>query len=207
MSARIVHLIDDHDAFRESTLWLLEAANFTVFDYASGGEFLQRIDAVRGTQACVLSDVRMPQMSGLELLAELKRRKLALPLIFMTGHGDVPLAVEAMRNGASDFLEKPFSEAAIVAALDAAFAPAARDTVSSPREREPISGDSAKALATLSTRERQVFDLVTQGKSNKEIGRELFVSVKTVELYRARMMSKLSVKSLPELMRSYLSYL
>jgi two-component system, LuxR family, response regulator FixJ len=207
MSKSMVHLIDDHDAFRESTLWLLEAADFLVTDYASALDFLERVDIAASGQACILSDVRMPQMTGLELLTELKKRQITWPLILITGHGDVPLAVEAMRMGAHHFLEKPFSETAIVGAIHSAIDAAthAPKTNVITDEQAAATAESNKALQSLSTRERQVFDLVVRGKSNKEIGREIFVSVKTVELYRARMMSKLSVKTLPDLMRTYLS--
>jgi two-component system, LuxR family, response regulator FixJ len=208
VNACVIHLIDDHEAFRESTLWLLEAADFIVKDYGSAIDFLDRIALDTPGKACILSDVRMPQMSGLELLAELNRRGNKWPVVFMTGHGDVPLAVEAMRRGASDFLEKPFSESAILEALHKAINDSDANTSAVVLAHEPSAEVSAagKALQSLSTRERQVFDLVVRGKSNKEIGREIFVSVKTVELYRARMMTKLAVKTLPDLMRTYLAF-
>jgi two-component system, LuxR family, response regulator FixJ len=201
----VVYLIDDHDAFRESTVWLLEAADFTVHSFASGPAFLDQYSP-RTERACIVSDVRMPGMSGLELLAESKRKGIALPFLFITGHGDVPLAVEAMRCGASNFIEKPFTEEAITQAIELALT----DTISiqaanSERNFDGKAADEPEILSKLSTRERQVLDLVVAGKPNKIISRELDISIKTVELHRAHMMSKLAVKTVQDLMRVVLS--
>ena len=199
MAEARVYLVDDNDGFRDSTAWLLETAGFEVLPFASAQAFLDAYAAERhgDLPECLLSDIRMPQMSGLQLQDELLRRGITLPLVFVTAHGDVPLAVEAMRKGASHFLEKPFSEEALVGAL--------RTSLSSARQRGATSVQS-EALARLSPRERQVLDLVVASKPNKIIADILGISIKTVELHRANMMSKLGVRSLPELMKVALGH-
>ena len=191
-----VYLVDDNDGFRESTAWLLETAGFEPLAFASGAAFLAAYDGQRHGAAdeCLVSDIRMPQMSGLQLQDELGRRDIRLPLVFVTAHGDVPLAVEAMRKGASNFLEKPFTDEALVQAIRAAL---------SSRQQAPARNG---ALAKLSPRERQVLDLVVASKPNKIIADILGISIKTVELHRANMMSKLGVRSLPELMKVALGH-
>ena len=194
-----VYLVDDNDGFRDSTAWLLQTAGFETLAYASGAEFIAAYTGERHgeTAECLISDIRMPQMSGLQLQDELLRRGCALPLVFVTAHGDVPLAVEAMRKGASNFLEKPFSEDALIDALRAALANARNRSVGAvPNE----------SLAKLSPRERQVLDLVVASKPNKIIADILGISIKTVELHRANMMNKLGVRSLPELMKVALGH-
>lgn len=186
----LVYLVDDNDAFRESTAWLLETAGYQVQAFASGPEFLAAHAAARHPGAhCLVSDIRMPEMSGLQLQEELGKRGARLPLVFVTAHGDVPLAVEAMRKGASNFLEKPFSEEALTEAIEVAIA-AARG-----------GGGETALLSKLSPREKQVLDLVVASKPNKIIADILGISIKTVELHRANMMHKLGVRSLPELMK------
>ncbi|MBB3342830.1 MULTISPECIES: response regulator [unclassified Luteimonas] len=192
-----VYLVDDNDGFRDSTAWLLETANFEVRAFASAAAFLTVFDSTRhGDDECLVSDIRMPEMSGLQLQDELLRRGSSLPLIFVTAHGDVPLAVEAMRKGASNFLEKPFSDEALVEAIGHALR----------RERRQAGAPQGEALAKLSPRERQVLDLVVASKPNKIIADILGISIKTVELHRANMMSKLGVRSLPELMKVALGH-
>ena len=191
-----IYLVDDNDGFRESTAWLLETAGFDVHAFPGGQAFLAAWPvADAGEQQCLISDIRMPEMSGLQLQEELLRRNIALPLIFVTAHGDVPLAVEAMRKGASNFLEKPFTDEALLQAI--------RTAVAARREQAPAQGE---ALARLSPRERQVLDLVVASKPNKIIADILGISIKTVELHRANMMSKLGVRSLPELMKVALGH-
>ena len=192
-----IYLVDDNDGFRESTAWLLETAGFEPLAYASGAAFLAAYDGQRhgADDECLVSDIRMPQMSGLQLQEELARRGIRLPLVFVTAHGDVPLAVEAMRKGASNFLEKPFTDEALVQAIHTA--------VAARRGQAPAQGE---ALAKLSPRERQVLDLVVASKPNKIIADILGISIKTVELHRANMMSKLGVRSLPELMKVALGH-
>lgn len=192
-----VFLVDDNDGFRDSTAWLLETAGFDVRTYASAQAFLADWPSRRrGDGAeCVVSDIRMPQMSGLQLQEELRRQGCAVPLVFVTAHGDVPLAVEAMRKGASNFLEKPFGDDALIEAI--------RHAIAAARQQGGV--DNA-ALARLSPRERQVLDLVVASKPNKIIADILGISIKTVELHRANMMAKLGVRSLPELMKVALGH-
>ncbi len=189
MSTR-VHVIDDDDAVRDSLAFLLETAGFAVTTYGSGVEFLDRFaEAERG---CVVTDIRMPGLTGLELARELQARGSGLPLIIMTGHGDVPLAVEAMKAGARDFIENPFDDETMILAVRAALATLASTSVTDP-ERE--------RLASLSTRERQVLRGLVDGKANKVIARDLGISPRTVEIYRAHVMTKMQASSLPELVR------
>lgn len=191
-----VYLVDDNDAFRRSTAWLLEAAGFDVHDYAGGDDFLAALtgQAAANEAACLVSDIRMPGMSGLELQQELKRRQVELPLIFITGHGDVPLAVEAMRNGALNFIEKPCSPENLAHAVRDGLARAGAASA-------PARGESSAKLAALTPRERQVFDLVIEGKLNKTIADVLGISIKTVEMHRANMMAKLGARNIPDLVR------
>ncbi len=192
----VVHLVDDNEAFRRSTAWLLEAADFNVRDYPGAHEFLVALDRANGSaggDACIVSDIRMPGMSGVELHDELRKRECTLPIVFITAHGDVPLAVEAMRKGASDFLEKPFSEERLVHAI--------RGALEQHHEVPARSPDADRKLATLTPRERQVMALVVAGKLNKLVADELGISIKTVELHRANMMNKLGVRNLPDLVR------
>ena len=197
MASTQVYLVDDNDGFRDSTAWLLETAGFEPLAFDSGAAFLAAYDGQRrgAVDECLVSDIRMPQMSGLQLQEELARRGIRLPLVFVTAHGDVPLAVEAMRKGASNFLEKPFTDEALLQAI--------RTAVAARREQAPAQGE---ALARLSPRERQVLDLVVASKPNKIIADILGISIKTVELHRANMMSKLGVRSLPELMKVALGH-
>ena len=200
MTVTRVYLVDDNDGFRDSTAWLLETAGYEVEAFASGAAFLEAYAGNRHGEAseCLVSDIRMPQMSGLQLQDELTRRGIQLPVVFVTAHGDVPLAVEAMRKGASNFLEKPFSEDALIDALRTALANA--------RNRGNGGGMANELLGKLSPRERQVLDLVVASKPNKIIADILGISIKTVELHRANMMSKLGVRSLPELMKVALGH-
>lgn len=199
MTEARVYLVDDNDGFRDSTAWLLETAGFEALPFASGAEFIAAYGGDRhgGEPECLVSDIRMPQMSGLQLQDELLRRGTRIPLVFVTAHGDVPLAVEAMRKGASNFLEKPFSDDALVGAIRAALANA----------RNHAEGAVVdERLAKLSPRERQVLDLVIASKPNKIIADILGISIKTVELHRANMMHKLAVRSVPELMKVALGH-
>ena len=186
-----VFLVDDNDGFRDSTAWLLETAGYAVRAFPSGPDFLDAYAQARHEgEHCLVSDIRMPQMSGLQLQEELLRRGIRIPVVFVTAHGDVPLAVEAMRKGASNFLEKPFSDEALTEAVDVALANARNG-----------GGGGAALLAKLSPREKQVLDLVVASKPNKIIADILGISIKTVELHRANMMHKLGVRSVPELMK------
>ncbi len=200
MTKPLVHLVDDNEAFRRSTAWLLETADFSIRDYPGAQEFLLALDRARadGPPACIVSDIRMPGMSGIELHEELLRRACPWPLIFITAHGDVPLAVQAMRNGAVDFIEKPFDQDSLINAIHNAFTQLAQAPVRN--------AEAATRLALLTPRERQVMELVVSGKLNKVVADELGISIKTVELHRANMMSKLAVRNLPDLVRLAMGY-
>ena len=189
---RVVHIVDDDDGVRQSLAFLLSSAGLPVRLYDSATAFLAALASVQG--GCLITDMRMPDMTGLELLRELRARALGLPTIVITGHGDVPLAVEAMKAGAVDFIEKPFEEQAILDAVRAAL------------ERGGNEGDGDRAaiagkLALLSERERQVLDGLISGHANKTIAHNLGISPRTVEVYRANLMAKMQAKSLSELIR------
>jgi two-component system response regulator FixJ len=185
-----VHVIDDDEAVRESLAFLLEAAGFQVTTSESATLFLERLT---GTETgCIVTDVRMPGLSGLDLARILKARGSRLPLIVITGHGDVPLAVEAMKAGAQDFIEKPFADDTLIEAIRLALASRGQDAGSeSPRAR----------IDALSTREHQVLKGLVAGKANKVIARDLGISPRTVEIYRAHVMTKMRAASLSELVR------
>ena len=195
MSAEpVVHIIDDDPAARDSLAFLLEAADLTVKAYASAIHFLDAYAEVDG--GCIITDVRMPEMTGLELVRHLKDKGSTLPIIVITGHGDVPLAVEAMRAGVIDFIEKPFDDEVLLKALRAALS------------REHGLGDHAAEqrlvagrLASLSMRERQVLNGLVAGQANKVVALELGISPRTVEVYRANLMTKMQAASLSELVR------
>ncbi|PLR27307.1 DNA-binding response regulator [Caulobacter zeae] len=187
-----VCLVDDHGEFRQSAAWWLESLGYAVSTFDGARAFLDAGDPP--PDACLLLDVRMPDMSGLELLDALKARGCERPVIFMTGHGDVPLAVEAMQKGAITFLEKPFQEAALEAALERAFAQAR--PVQTPGQES-----YARRLSGLTEREREVMALVVAGKVNKVIAYDLGISPKTVELHRSRIMTKMEATSLTRLVR------
>jgi FixJ family two-component response regulator len=189
--AGAVCLVDDHGEFRESAAWWLESLGYAVSTYDDPRTFLDAGDPPAGS--CLVFDVRMPGMSGLELLDALRARGCERPVIFMSGHGDVPLAVEAMSKGAVTFLEKPFREAALEAALKKAFASL---PVASPEQ-----DDFQQRLATLTERERQVMDLVVGGDVNKVIAFKLGISPKTVELHRSRIMTKMGATNVSNLVR------
>ena len=189
-----VYVIDDDAAMRDSLNFLLESADFSVMLFETAQNFL---DALPGLAfGCVVSDVRMPGIDGIELLKRMQAGHSAFPILIMTGHGDVPLAVEAMKLGAVDFLEKPFEDDRLIGMIDAAIRqaePAARN--------EAVSHDIATRVATLSPRERQVMDGLIAGLSNKLIARDYDISPRTIEVYRANVMTKMQANSLSELVR------
>ena len=189
---RIVHIVDDDEAVRQSLAFLLGSAGLAVRLYDSATAFLTGLAGVKG--GCLITDMRMPDMTGLELLRALKAKGCGLPAIVITGHGDVPLAVEAMKAGAVDFIEKPFDEEAILRAVQAALECG----------REGEGGDApaiAARLASLSERERQVLEGLIAGHPNKTIAYDLGISPRTVEVYRANLMTKMGARSLSELIR------
>jgi two-component system, LuxR family, response regulator FixJ len=202
MTTATVYLVDDNAAFRSSTQWLLESHHFEVKAFADGASFMAHYRAQEGSQSeCLLLDIRMPQMSGLQVQEALSASKVHIPIVFITAHGDVPMAVETMRKGATNFLEKPFAEDALVDAV--------RFALASGVPAPPASGvegqsEPAACMQALTTRERQVLELVLDGKYNKTIGDILGISIKTVELHRARLMEKMQVKSVAELVQKTL---
>ena len=191
---RVVHIIDDDEAVRQSLAFLLSSAGLAVRLYDSAAAFLLDLPSAQG--GCLITDVRMPGMTGLELLHELKAKACGLPAIVITGHGDVPLAVEAMKAGAIDFIEKPFDEEAILSAVQSALDHGQREK----REEEDRGAIAAK-LALLSERERQVLEGLVSGHPNKVIAYNLGISPRTVEVYRSNLMTKMAAKSLSELIR------
>jgi len=194
MSEPLVHLIDDDEPVRVSLAFVLEMADLPARTYATALEFLEVADDLTG--GCIVTDVRMPEMSGLELVRKLRERGIALPVIVITGHGDVPLAVEAMRAGVVDFLEKPFDNEVLINSVRCALdAQIKTDQQNVERQR------FEQVLATLSPRERDVLKGVVAGKMNKVIAFELGISPRTVEVYRANVMSKTHANGLSELVR------
>lgn len=193
----LVYVVDDDDAMRDSLRWLLESTGYRVSAYSTAERFLSVYKP--GAAACVLLDVRMPGLSGLELQQELNRRGEALPIIFITGHGDVPMAVNAVKSGAFHFLEKPFKDEQLLSLIEQAA------MSRTPAETVGARGRCAAAkLATLTHREREVMDLVVGGLKNKQIAEQLGISVKTVEAHRARAMEKMEASSVAELVRATL---
>jgi two-component system response regulator FixJ len=191
----VVHIIDDDDALRESLTFLLRTANIEVQSYSSASAFLDSLPAAENL-SCVITDVRMPGLSGLDLLKRLKELKISVPVIVITGHGDVPLAVEAMRSGAMDFLEKPFDDEVLLTSVRTARQLRAGDTK---REMERAAIESR--LAILSKRERDVLAGLVAGHANKQIAFDLGISPRTVEIYRANLMDKMQAGSLSDLVR------
>ena len=190
----VVHVIDDDDALRDSLSFLLSSADIPVVTYPSATEFLQVLPDI--STGCVVTDIRMPGMSGLELLRHLKESGSPLQVVVITGHGDVPLAVEAMRLGAADFIEKPFDDEVFIASVRTAIARQKQADQS-----HALKTEVQKRLDTLSDRERQVLDGLVAGHPNKRIAFDLGISPRTVEIYRANMMTKMHAGSLSDLVR------
>lgn len=191
---RKVYVIDDDAAMRDSLNFLLGAADFDVTLFESAQQFLDVAAAI--DFGCVVSDVRMPGVDGIELLKRLKASRNALPVLIMTGHGDVPLAVEAMKLGAIDFLEKPFEDERLIGMVETALKQAA-----SGARTESETQDIAARVESLSPRERQVMEGLVAGLSNKMIARDYDISPRTIEVYRANVMTKMQAGSLSELVR------
>ena len=192
-----VFVVDDDRAIRDSLSGLLEASGYRTHAYESAKAFLASADL--DSHGCVIADIRMPDMDGLELQAEMNARGSRLQVIVMTGHGDIPLAVRAMKAGAVDFLEKPYDTAVLLEAV--------RRALLKPRdERSPaeISAEARAQLDSLTPREREVLDMVVAGKLNKSIAYELSISQRTVEVHRARLMKKMGARNMAELMRMML---
>lgn len=194
MPEPIVHLIDDDEPVRQALSFVLEMNDLPARTYASAEEFLEIAESLHG--GCVVTDVRMPGMSGLDLVKRMKERGIGLPVVVITGHGDVPLAVEAMRAGVVDFVEKPFDDEDLLKSIRMALSTQA-ETDKQAAERQRFE----QMLLTLSAREREVLRGVVAGKMNKVIAYELGISTRTVEVYRANVMSKTQAHGLSELVR------
>lgn len=189
----LVHVIDDDDGLREALAFLLDVNGIEARFYASANAFLEALPIADG---CILTDIRMPGLTGLDLVRELKRRGSVTPVIVMTGHGDVPLAVEAMKAGVADFIEKPFDDDHLIGSLRSALA--AQGATEGP---DTLRKTAEERLAHLSPRERDVLNGVVEGKLNKQIAAELEISPRTVEIYRANLMTKTGARNVAELMR------
>ncbi|HEX4026540.1 MAG TPA: response regulator FixJ [Rhizomicrobium sp.] len=197
MSDEYVFVVDDDADIRDSMRLLLEVAGFKVRNYTSPRQFLDDDSPKHG---CLIADIRMPDMSGLELQEEVAKRHLDLPVIIMTGHGDVPLAVRAMKAGAVDFLEKPFDDEKMLGSVRRAL-----EIGSHARSRKAESRAAKNLLASLTPRERGVLDKLVQGRSNKVVAYELGISPRTVEIHRAHIMGKMDASSLSDLVRVVLA--
>ena len=189
MSATI-HIIDDDAAVRDSLATLLSRQGFATRCFASARGFLDVVGS--DLAGCIVIDLKMPGMSGLELLSELRARKIQTPAIFVTGHGDIAAAVEAMKAGAVDFLEKPFTNAAILGAINVAFDRAAAG---------PSAGEVGERVKSLTGREAEVLDFLVAGMSSREIGQRLGISARTVDVYRGNILSKLGARNTADLIR------
>lgn len=190
----MVHVIDDDQAVRDSLAFLLQSVRLAVTVHDSASSFLKILPTIQG--GCIVTDIRMPGITGIELLRRVGELKIQTPVIVVTGHGDVPLAVEAMKLGAFDFLEKPFDDEAIIKAVKLALKRSQQvEQQSSDRQ------DIAKRVASLTNRERDVLDGLLAGHSNKVIAADLEISPRTVEIYRANVMTKMHAASLSELVR------
>ncbi|MBS0544416.1 MAG: response regulator transcription factor [Proteobacteria bacterium] len=192
---QLIYVVDDDEALRDSLVWMLESSGYAVRTFDSAESFLEvYADDMRG---CIVLDVRMPGMSGLEMFDELGRRHCTLPVIFITGHGDVPMAVSALKKGAVDFIEKPFSERDMLRLIEQCLT---QERAS--RGKRLLEADTARRLEHLTQREREVLDLIIAGKLNKQIADVLGISIKTVEVHRARVMEKMGANSLAELVQN-----
>ncbi len=198
VAQQLVFVVDDDAGVRDSLVMLLRVAGFGVQPFDSAVRFLA--DAQPAAGDCLIADIRMPDMDGLALQQELIRRGSRLPVIIVTGHGDIPLAVQAMKAGAVDFLEKPFAREALLAAVTRALDRAAEPAVSH-QSRQEI----ASRVAVLTEREREVFELVVAGKLSKEIAFELGTSPRTIEIHRARVMQKMQARTVQDLVRMAIS--
>ena len=189
-----VHIVDDDEAMRDSLKWLLESRGLEVELYASAEEFLRAFND--GFCGCLVLDVRMPGMSGPDLHELLQARASTLPVIFITGHGDVPMAVSALKKGAADFIEKPFNDQDMVGLIESCMK---QDRTAAAKRAE--SASVAQRRDSLTQREQEVLALVVAGKLNKQIADELGISIKTVEVHRSRVMQKMGANSVAELVQ------
>ena len=192
-----VYVVDDDEAVRDSLQWLLEGKDYRVRCFDSAETFLSRYD--QREVACLIVDIRMGGMTGLELQDRLVERKSPLPIVFITGHGDVPMAVDTMKKGAMDFIQKPFDETALVTLVERMLGQA---TLSFAEYQQDASRDAL--MAKLTTREAQVMERIVAGRLNKQIADELGISIKTVEAHRANIMEKLNANTVADLLKTAL---
>ncbi|MGD8330153.1 MAG: response regulator transcription factor [Acidobacteriota bacterium] len=195
----IIFVVDDDDAVRRSTEMLIRSMGLRVESFASAAEFLEDFDPQQ--PGCVILDIRMPGMSGLELQEHLNGLGASIPVIFVTGHGDVPMAVKAMKEGAVDFIQKPFRDQELI---DRVHAAVDRDTKH--RNAARLKQGIQERIDLLTSREMEVMQLVVEGRANKEIAFDLGLSPRTVEIHRARVMAKMNADSLPDLVRQFLTW-
>lgn len=191
---RTIYVVDDDDSIRRAATFMLRTSGFIVKTFASGSEFLKEAKGL--PPGCVLLDVRMPGLDGLEVQKELRARGITLPVIVMTGHGDIGVAVQAMKGGAVDFIEKPVEKAILLEAIEEAF-----KRIQETHYAEARLADAQLRLEALSEREREVLDGLARGFPNKTIAYDLGISPRTVEIHRANLMSKLGVRALSEALR------
>jgi two-component system, LuxR family, response regulator FixJ len=194
LSEPVVHVIDDDEAARDALRFLIESARLTARTYESATAFLAQLPQIE--PGCIVTDVRMPEVSGIELLRRLNNASVQMPVIVITGHGDIALAVEAMKLGASDFFEKPYDDEALLGAVRAAM-----NRQEDEAERESAKTDIVSRINELTARERQVLNGLVAGKPNKNIAFDLEISPRTVEIYRANVMTKMKASSLSEVVR------
>ncbi len=193
----VIHVVDDDEAIRDSLVWLLDGERYSVRTYSTGEDFFARHELL--SPACVILDIRMPGMSGIEVHEQLTRNAVRTPVVFVTGHGDVPMAVEAIKRGAFDFIEKPFNEQKLTSIIERALELDAQNA-----GQVAAQSEVAARLAKLSPREREVLDLVIKGKMNKTIADVMNISIKTVEAHRSKVMEKMCARSLAELVQAVL---
>lgn len=191
---KLIHIVDDEDAIRRSASFMLKTSGYAVQTWATGVAFLKEIRHV--PDGCVLLDVRMPEMDGLEVQEALREHGVTMPVIILTGHADVSIAVRAMKAGAVDFLEKPFEKAVLIAAIEAAF-----DRLTAADGAAARAAEANVVLGVLTPREREVLEGLAQGLPNKTIAYDLGISPRTVEVHRANLMAKLEVRSLSDALR------
>jgi len=194
MADPIIYVIDDDDAVRESLEFLLSTAGIKPRGFDSGKTFIDALPQI--DSGCIVTDVRMPEITGIDVLKHVKQHKPDLPVIVITGHGDIALAVEAMKIGAVDFLEKPFDDDVLIAAVKSALT-----NVADNGKRKAELGEINEKLSALSNRERQVLEGLVAGQPNKSIAFDLGISPRTVEIYRANLMTKMGANSLSDLVR------
>lgn len=200
-SPEIIYIVDDDEAVRDSLSWLLESNGYQVRCHASAEKFLQAVlGPDRGTTACLILDVRMPGMSGLELQEHLIAEAIPMPIAFITGHGDVSMAVTTMKKGAVDFIEKPFKENELRTLVEKMLEKARTSYKQADRQK-----NNQSLLSKLTGRERQVLERIVAGRLNKQIADDLTISIKTVEAHRANIMEKLNVNTVADLLRLALS--